>query len=87
MEFQMRPAMSLFLVSVLFTSSASGAEVTPLTVGKPAGVRQAQMDGDISPLIYFGAVAVGIGIALAVTNDKNAPASAPSTSVSSGTSG
>jgi hypothetical protein len=83
----MRPTTSLVLASVLVASSASAAEVSPLAVGKPAGVHRAQMDGDISPLIYFGAVAVGIGIALAVTNDKNAPAAAPGTTVSNGTSG
>ncbi len=83
----MRLAISVALASVLFISTAGAAEVTPLTAGKPAGVHKAQMDGDISPLFYFGAVAVGIGIALAVSNDKNAPAAAAGTSVSNGTTG
>ncbi len=84
----MRPAAFLVLASVLIVSSASAAEVSPLAAGKPAGVHKAQIDGNISPLIYFGAVAIGIGIALAVANkNNNGPANSPSTSVSNGTSG
>jgi hypothetical protein len=50
------------------------ASAEPLAPGKPAGVRAAQSN-DNMPLIYFGLVAVGIGVALAVAgNDNNAPA-------------
>lgn len=70
------------LASVLCCSSAMAAETAPLAPGAPAGVRQAQMDWDISPLVYFGAVAVGIGIALAVTNN-NSNGATPSSGVGS----
>jgi hypothetical protein len=46
------------------------ASADPLAPGKPAGVRTAQRE-DITPLIYFGVVAVGIGIALAVAGNNN----------------
>ena len=76
----------LVVASVLFTSGAMAADISPLAAGKPAGVHAAQSDWNISPLVYFGAVAVGIGVALAVTNNNNhgtAAGSGGSSSVSS----
>lgn len=46
------------------------ASAEPLAPGKPAGARAAQSE-DITPLIYFGVVAVGIGIGLAVAGNGN----------------
>jgi hypothetical protein len=75
-------------LSLLAATTASAADTGTLTAGKPAGVRAAQSE-DISPLVYFGVVAVGIGIALAVTNGNNpSPAggtSGGSTTVSTST--
>ena len=57
------------------------ASADPLAPGKPAGIRAAQSE-DITPLIFFGAVAVGIGVALAVAgNDNNTPAASSSSTV------
>jgi hypothetical protein len=62
---------ALVATSLLIVPMASAE---PLAPGKPAGVRAAQSN-DNMPLIYFGLVAVGIGVALAVAgNDNNAPA-------------
>ena len=80
--------LSLVLASVLLTSSAMAADVTPLAAGKPAGIHAAQSDWQISPLLYAGVIAVGIGVALAVTNNSNnngAPASGGGSTVSSST--
>ena len=67
------------------------ASADPLAPGKPAGVRAAQSDDPNMPLYFFGAVAVGLGIALAVSNNDNngvvAPGTPPGTTVTTGTSG
>jgi hypothetical protein len=86
----MRRITSIALAAILSATGAMAADITPLAAGKPAGVRQAQMDWNISPLVYFGAVAVGIGIALAVSNNNNGGAPSTgggSTTVSTSTTG
>jgi hypothetical protein len=70
----MRIISTTLIASLLTVTNAFAADTGPLTAGKPAGVHKAQME-DITPLIYFGAVAFGLGIALAVTNDNNRIAS------------
>jgi hypothetical protein len=45
-----------------------------LASGKPAGAKAAQSWDDNTPLMVFGLAAVGIGIALAVSNDDDGPA-------------
>ena len=81
----MRNFCAAFVATSLMIVPMASAE--PLAPGKPAGVRAAQSD-DNMPLIYFGVVAVGISIALAVAgNDNNAPAAgstvvAPTTTTS-----
>ena len=68
------------LALLLLSTAASAATDIPassqrLAPGKPAGVKAAQMwDDDNTPLIVMGLAAVGIGIALAVSNDDNGPA-------------
>lgn len=66
----MRVLTPVLVFSLLAATAASAADIGTLTFGEPAGVRAAQSE-DISPLVYFGAVAVGIGIALAVTNNNS----------------
>jgi hypothetical protein len=61
------------------------ASAEPLAPGKPAGVRAAQSE-DINPLIYFGVVAIGIGVALAVSSSNNNAPTPPSTVVTTTTS-
>jgi hypothetical protein len=74
----MRILSIILIASLLSATNAFAANTGPLIAGKPAGVHSAQTE-DITPLIYFGAVAVGLGIALAVTNGNN--------NIASGTAG
>ena len=65
-------ATSAVIISLLTVSSAFAADTTrTLSPGKPAGVHQAQMFDNISPIVYFGVIAIGLGIAYAVTHDNN----------------
>jgi hypothetical protein len=70
--------LSSFLALALSTSGALAADVSPLSPGTPAGVKQAQMDG---PPLYIlaGAGALAIGIALIASDHSNgAPTGGPS---------
>jgi len=67
---------NLVFGAILFASTgASAADATgasaQLSPGKPAGVKAAQRWDDNTPLLVIGAAAIGIGIALAVSNDDN----------------
>jgi hypothetical protein len=83
---------ALIATSLMIVPMASADPLTTgpqaLAPGKPAGVRAAQSDDPNMPLYFFGAVAVGLGIALAVAsnNDNNAVAgstvTAPTTTTS-----
>jgi hypothetical protein len=66
----MRIVTTTALISLLAVSGAFAADIGPLASGKPAGVHQAQML-DVSPIVYFGVIAVGLGVAYAVTHDQN----------------
>jgi hypothetical protein len=76
----MRIVSSLLIASLLTATTAFAADVGPLTAGKPAGIKKAQMDYLGSPLVFFGLAAVGIGIAFAVTGGNNGGSSVPATS-------
>jgi hypothetical protein len=81
----MRRVAPAVLLSVLIAQSALAAPRTALAPGKPAGIKQAQ-DEDTTPLLVFGAAAVGIGIALAVSdNGTSATPSAPTTTTTTTT--
>ena len=66
----MRLLSTILTASLLSATSAFAADTGPLTAGKPAGVHNAQFL-DVNPLFFFGAVAVGLGIALAVSSGNN----------------
>jgi hypothetical protein len=67
----MRTIVAALLATTLSASAALALPDTgPLPAGKPAGVRQAQEDGH-TMLFIAGAALVGIGVALAVSNNGN----------------
>jgi len=69
---------TLFLFSTAASAAADGYKSSmPLAPGKPAGIKAAQMWEDNAPLFVFGAAAVGIGIALAVSNGDNSNGTPP----------
>jgi hypothetical protein len=71
---------ALLLFSTAASAATDGAKPSiPLAPGKPAGIKAAQMWEDNAPLIVMGAAAVGIGIALAVSNDNNDSSTPPVT--------
>jgi hypothetical protein len=71
----MKIVATVLIASLLMGTSAFAADTGVLAAGKPAGVRKAQMLDSISPLVYFGVIGAGIGIALAVTSPNNGVAS------------
>ena len=58
--------------SLFLTTSAIAADQGLLAPGKPAGVKKAQ-DESQNALLYVGLAAVGIGIALAVSDNSSGP--------------
>ena len=58
------------VATVLFVASAVSTNAETLAPGTPAGVSQAQRI-HVDPLLYFGVIAVGLGVAYAVTHDSN----------------
>ena len=64
----MRTLIAIALSSTLIASTALAAEVGPLAPGKPAGVKQAQLNTTAWVLIGTGVVAA---IAIAVASDSN----------------
>jgi len=63
--------------------------VSPLPAGKPAGLRQAQLEDGNGMLLVAGLALTGIAIALATTsNDVSLPSkTSPSSSASTSTTG
>jgi hypothetical protein len=81
----MKIASTLIVSFLLIATSAVAADKGALAPGKPAGVHGAQIE-DVTPLMFFGAAAVGIGIALAVSNNNNSsPAPGGSSTTTTGT--
>ena len=60
------------IASLFLTTSAIAADQGLLAPGKPAGVKKAQ-DESQNALLYVGLAAVGIGIALAVSDNSSGP--------------
>ena len=72
---------SLVVSSALFLSSAWAAEpAATLPAGKPAGLRQAQLEGGNGMFVVAGAALIGITVGLATAG--NGAAQAPSTTTS-----
>ncbi len=68
----MRALIATALALALTTSGLAAAEVGPLSPGKPAGVKQAEYQGDPTLLIVLGvAVAIGIAVAVSSGNDNH----------------
>lgn len=74
---------SLVLALALTSSAALAGDVTPLSPGAPAGVKQAQMGSDTALYVLLGvAVVVGIAVAASSGNDNNpASSGSPSTTI------
>ena len=71
----MRTLIAVALSTTLIASTALAAEVGPLAPGKPAGVRQAQMNNTAWVLIGVGVVAaIAIGVA---SSSNGSPTSGP----------
>jgi hypothetical protein len=71
----MRAIIAIALSSALFASAALAAETGPLASGKPAGVKQAQMNTTGWVLLGIGAVAaIAIGVA---SGSNGSPTSGP----------
>jgi len=74
---------TLLLIATTIGAVASDNQV--LSAGKPAGIKAAQRWDDNTPLLVIGLAAVGIGIALAVSNDDNGTAPVVTGPVTTGT--
>jgi hypothetical protein len=71
----MRAIIAIALSSALLASAALAAETGPLAPGKPAGVKQAQMNTTGWVLLGIGAVtAIAIGVA---SGSNGSPTSGP----------
>jgi hypothetical protein len=65
------------LTIALFSPAALAANPSPLEPGKPAGIRQAQLENGTAMVVVAGVALAGIGIALA-TADNGPEASSTS---------
>jgi len=77
----MRSTFAALVVASLLCSSAFAApqSVAPLPSGKPAGVKQAGLQGNFMLVLLSAGIAIG-GIALAISNPGNNGVTTPSTS-------
>lgn len=73
------------LLLIATTIGAVASDNQALSAGKPAGIKAAQRWDDNTPLLVIGLAAVGIGIALAVSNDDNGTAPVVTGPVTTGT--
>jgi hypothetical protein len=81
-------ALGLLLLGSTVAQAATDLPVSnrQLSPGKPAGVKAAQRwDDSNTALIVIGAAAVGIGIALAVSNNDNGTPPVVTTPATTGT--
>jgi len=65
----MRTMIATILASSLLVSSAVAADVTPLPAGKPAGVKQADIEAG-GVLLWVGVAALAAGIAFAASSSQ-----------------
>jgi hypothetical protein len=68
------------IVIAIGLASATMATAEPLSPGKPAGVRKAQM-GNTEWFVFGGLAALGIGIAIATSGGRSSNAPVQTTSV------
>jgi hypothetical protein len=66
----MRTFIAVALSSTLIASAALAADVGPLASGKPAGVKQAQMEMSTTTWVLIGTGVIA-AIAIAVASDSN----------------
>jgi hypothetical protein len=72
--------MRTFSAAILaVTLLATNAYAAPLTAGKPAGVKKAQMENSNAILIVAGIGIVALGIGLAASSSGGGPTSVSST--------
>lgn len=70
----MRNLIAAVLSLSLIASTAVAAQVGPLSAGQPAGVKQAQMEGDTTALLVIaGIIAVGVIIGVSTASSGNPP--------------
>ncbi|HXR95929.1 MAG TPA: hypothetical protein VN718_08620 [Rhizomicrobium sp.] len=82
----MRLFVSTVLATALFASNAlAGSTTGPLSPGKPAGVKAAQMALDNTVLIAVGVGVVAAGIAIAATSGSSHKAAATTTTTTTTT--
>jgi hypothetical protein len=65
----MRTMIATILASSLLVSSAIAADVAPLSPGKPAGIKQADIEAG-GVLLWVGVGALAAGIAFAVSSSQ-----------------
>lgn len=80
----MRSLAAVALATSLMISNVYAATVSPLPVGKPAGVKHAQSEQN-TMMLLIGVGIVGAGIALVASGDNGAPLTAPATTTTSTT--
>jgi hypothetical protein len=80
----MRTFIAATLATSLFATSVFASDL-PLPAGKPAGVKTAQLSGDVVFLIIGGALVIG-GVALIAGNNSQSPTPTPVTGTT-GTAG
>jgi hypothetical protein len=74
---------AIILATCLFacsTGAMADVSASPLPAGEPAGVHQAQLSNGTGMIILAGAAAIGMGIALAVSNNHSGTPPVTSTS-------
>lgn len=82
----MRSLIAIALSSTLLASAAMAADVAPLAPGKPAGVKQAQMEMSTTTWVLLGAGAItAIAIGVASSSNGNTLQSNPPLAVTTAT--
>ena len=82
----MRLFVSAVLATALFASTAlAGSTPAPLSPGKPAGVKAAQMALDNTTIMIIGLGAVAAGIAVAASSSSSKAPSTVTTTTTTGT--
>ena len=76
----MKAIFAAAMTLALSVPAASANSTVPLDAGKPAGIRQAQLEGDRGILVVAGAALVGISIGLAVSGDSGSQPGTTTTS-------
>lgn len=82
--FSMRRIAATVLACSLFASASAYAADSSLAPGKPAGVMQAQMGGDVPTIVFLGVMAgIVATIAIASSDEKVTPVAVATTTTTS----